>query len=1045
MVPESSGHSRQAPPADPAFSDAVTHPVAVGDDAPASGAVRRTGVAGFGGDDAGARDDARPGEDSGWAGASAGASSGSAIGASRHGGPASDPDAETSPDSSDALFEPVRGRLDDEQPELIGPYRVLSALGRGGMGSVYLAVREDDRFQKRVAVKLVRRGLDTDEALARFDLERQVLGALNHPNIARLHDAGCTDDGRPYFVMEYVEGKPIDRFCDDLRLPIPRRVELFRKVCAAVQYAHQNLIVHRDIKPSNILVSPMGEPKLLDFGIAKLLSPEAYGMDALTRADQRLMTYEYASPEQVQGLPLTTASDVYSLGVLLYELLTGRRPYQITRRVHEEIARIICDSEPLRPSTAVGQPATQQTQAGTTTVAAEEIARRRVAPTSRLRRALTGDLDNIVLMALRKSPHRRYTSPDHLAEDLSRYLSGEPVIARGDGAAYKFMKFVTRHRGAVAAASVVAVSVLAGGAATAWQWQRAEGERAQAVAARDDEREARQQAEERFEQLRRMARLLDEIDRDIERAPGATAARKVLSSAVVRVLDDLAASFGEDAALRGELAAGYRRAGSLAAGPTGATEDALRHLDRAVEISSASADLAAEEAAARIERSAVRRVLGRLDEAAADARRAGEVAAAIGDGAEPGERDRLRAAALLAEARVLGERGDAAAEAERLERAAGLAAPALKANADDVRAAELLASIETQSGRRAERLGELDASLAAYERALALRSAVSRQRGESDVIAQQRLIEARLNLGAAQMFLSIRDPATGAYAATPVRPDLAEAAERTFVDARAAADALFQQDPFSATAFRQLAETYNAVRDVYFVQGLHQRAVAAGEAAIARLERASAADPLNAEKRRALALARARLGETFLRLNDANAALAPYLEAVREYRELLDLEPSSSQYRFELLRASTALGMTHYSVEDLPAARRAYEEAVQAGERLQADNAVGDVERPWYGTATRSLGQVLVELGEGRRALELFDRADALLPTSDEADLEDRAEALHLVGRSDEALALAERLLESLRANAARTDRQNRVLDRLAGRVDEYRRAAGGG
>ena len=213
---------------------------------------------------------------------------------------------------------------------MVGPYRIIREIGRGGMGTVYLAVRDDDQYKKQVAIKLVRRGMDTDFIVDRFRHERQILASLDHPNIARLLDGGTTEDGLPYFVMEYIEGSPINQYCDDRRLSIAERVKLFQTVCSAVQYAHQNLVVHRDIKPSNIIVTPEGVPKLLDFGIAKLLAPDAVGQtQAATVTMMRPMTPDYASPEQVRGRAITTAADIYSLGVLLYELLTGRRPYRI--------------------------------------------------------------------------------------------------------------------------------------------------------------------------------------------------------------------------------------------------------------------------------------------------------------------------------------------------------------------------------------------------------------------------------------------------------------------------------------------------------------------------------------------------------------------------------------------------------------------------------------------------------------------------------------------------------------------------------------------
>ena len=324
---------------------------------------------------------------------------------------------------------------DDPIPSMIGrrvgSYKIVREIGRGGMGAVYLAVRADDEFQKRVAIKLIKRGMDTDYIIRRFRNERQILASLDHPNIARLLDGGTTEDGLPYFVMEYVEGQPLHHYCDTKRLSTVERLRLFLKVCSAVHYAHQNLIIHRDLKPSNILVTADGTPKLLDFGIAKLLNPEiaSQTLDPTTMA-LRLMTPEYASPEQVRGEPATTASDVYSLGVLLYELLTGRRPYRIRNRLPEEIARVICEEEPERPSIVINRIEQIHPDGATQVeVTPESVSRRRDGTPETLRRQLAGDLDNIVLKALRKEPQRRYSSVEQLAEDINRHLEGLPVSA----------------------------------------------------------------------------------------------------------------------------------------------------------------------------------------------------------------------------------------------------------------------------------------------------------------------------------------------------------------------------------------------------------------------------------------------------------------------------------------------------------------------------------------------------------------------------------------------------------------------------------------
>src|SRR5438874_290246 len=299
--------------------------------------------------------------------------------------------------------------------QLIGAYRIVREIGRGGMGAVYLAERADEQYKKQVAIKLIKRGMDTDLVLRHFRRERQIMADLDHPNISRLFDGGTTKDGLPYFVMEYIEGAPINQYCSAHALSLQERLKLFLQVGAAISYAHRHTVIHRDIKPSNILVTSEGVPKLLDFGIAKILQSGDGAEPFVTMTGVRPMTPEYASPEQVRGEPVTTASDVYSLGVVLYELLTGRSPYLFTSRSPSDVAREITDTEPPRPSTACD--------------ASFQLANRNLKSCATL---LRGDLDNIVLMALRKDPVRRYETVEKFANDIDRYLQSRPVLARRD-------------------------------------------------------------------------------------------------------------------------------------------------------------------------------------------------------------------------------------------------------------------------------------------------------------------------------------------------------------------------------------------------------------------------------------------------------------------------------------------------------------------------------------------------------------------------------------------------------------------------------------
>jgi eukaryotic-like serine/threonine-protein kinase len=333
----------------------------------------------------------------------------------------------------------------------IGSYRVLDELGYGGMGSVYLAERADGEFKQKVALKLLKSGLTSDEQRQRFRIERQILATLNHNNIARLYDGGITDDGQPFFVMEYIEGQAIDTYCETYTLTIRQRLRLFAQVCDAVHYAHRKLIVHRDLKPANIFITHDGNVKLLDFGIAKAYNRSEVAGEAVpvTREGIVPLTPTYASPEQVRGEPITTASDIYQLGVVLYELLTGRRPYEIGGRTPAETERIICEEEPIRPGAAVKD-------------------------SPSLQRQLRGDLDTIVMKALSKEADRRYDSAEGFAADIRRYLDGKPVSAYPDSRLYRIGKFVRRHRLGVAATMAIVLLLIGYALTITWHSQRTE-------------------------------------------------------------------------------------------------------------------------------------------------------------------------------------------------------------------------------------------------------------------------------------------------------------------------------------------------------------------------------------------------------------------------------------------------------------------------------------------------------------------------------------------------------------------------------------------
>jgi serine/threonine protein kinase/tetratricopeptide (TPR) repeat protein len=425
-----------------------------------------------------------------------------------------------------AYFPEVAAGDEAEDPNLgeqIGAYRVIRLIGTGGMGAVYLAERSGE-FRQEVALKLLQPGMNSRLIVSRFLRERQILAGLEHPNIVHLLDGGTTEEKRPYVVMEYVAGNPINTYCASHDLSVPARLRLFRSVCAGVQYAHRNLVVHRDLKSSNILVTAEGIPKLLDFGIAKLLeqNPEE-GPEGLTQTGFRLMTPEYASPEQVRGLPVTTATDVYSLGIVLFEMLTGQLPYRFESRSPSEMERAICEQEPRRPSDVVSSD-----------------------------RRIPRDLDKIVGKALEKDPHRRYESVEQFSADILRFLQGLPVFARPHTLFYRAGKFVRRNRLAVGAAVLAILSLIAGLVATLREARIA--------------REERTRAEKRFNDVRKLANsFLFEFHDEIVNLPGTTRARHLVADRAREYLDSLTAEAGGDTKLETELAQAYLRLGFVQA------------------------------------------------------------------------------------------------------------------------------------------------------------------------------------------------------------------------------------------------------------------------------------------------------------------------------------------------------------------------------------------------------------------------------------------------------------------------------------------------
>lgn len=479
-------------------------------------------------------------------------------------------------DSSDTLIpgEPHAGTdrtvdAHETSGTQIGRYRLIQKIGEGGMGEVWLAEQKEP-IRRRVALKLIKAGMNSREVVARFESERQVLALMDHPAIAKVLDAGATPEGAPYFVMEYVAGVPITTYCDDRKLSTRERMQLFMRVCEGVQHAHQKAIIHRDLKPSNILVTEVdgrAMPKIIDFGVAKALSQKLIADTLFTRVGAMIGTLEYMSPEQAlsSGMDVDTRTDVYSLGIILYELLAGAVPRDLRRIAFDEFLRRLRQDDPQKPSTAISthDPATSM-----------ELARNRRTVPRTLAKEIRGDLDNIVLKAMHREPARRYRSVEQMSEDILRHLENRPVIARPDTVGYRLSRFAVRNRWGITAAMAVLLSLAAGTAVSVHQ----------AIVAR-----------QRFDQVRKLAGRFIALNKEVARLPGSTAVREKLVATGLEYLSNLAHSAGDDPSLLDELGQAYAQisfAQGAAGDPSlGKTESALASLRKAVEFESRAAAL----------------------------------------------------------------------------------------------------------------------------------------------------------------------------------------------------------------------------------------------------------------------------------------------------------------------------------------------------------------------------------------------------------------------------------------------------------------------
>ena len=706
--------------------------------------------------------------------------------------------------------------------QTIGHWEILKRIGTGGMGAVYLARRADRQYEQQVALKLIKRGMDTEAMLRRFRNERQILAGFDHPNIARLLDGDTTEDGLPYFVMEYVEGLPIDEYCDLKALDVTGRLQLFRQVCAAVSYAHRRAVIHRDLKTSNILVGADGVPKLLDFGIARLLQAEDAAESPATMLEQRVMTPDYASPEHLRGETVTTASDVYSLGVVLYRLLAGQLPYRLKARSAEDMARTVGQTEPQRPSAVTG---------------------------ATVGRRLRGDLDNIVLMALRKEPERRYPSVEQFSDDIRRHLEARPVLARRDTLAYRAGKFVRRNTAAIGAAVLVVLSLVGGIVMTSWQAQRAREQEAIAIA-------EKARAERRFNEVRQLARsVLFDYHDAIEHLSGATAIRERLVKDGLAYLDSLAREASDDPELQRELAAAYERVGDV----------------RGKAYSAAS--------------------LGDFAGATESYTKALQIREAL-VAAYPGDlqsRRELASSYQKLGAQLL-ETSEAARGMQYLRKGAAVQEQLAADHPDDLQIRQELAAVYNSLGLALEDTGNPAAAQVSHRKALALREAlVAADPGNQKL--RRSLVISDINLGRA---LFLGGDFQGGLASNR--------------KALAACEALVAENPNNADYRRLLANTYQNDGDYRAVLHDVDGALQSFRKKLSFDTQSLADDPDNAIARLDIAYTHSRMADLLAKGGSYDEALSHYRKAMAEHKKV-GTESSEDLYlRFGAIMARGGIG-----------------------------------------------------------------------------------------------------------------------------------------